>query len=145
MDYSGMPVCRHFTDNEVLAKRVCTAVFDSPEWVLLDMGVITEEDGIKKMISRLDTEEEKELAVKSFDHWHEYNLVQKPEMGDLGIFASLDPVAVDQACYDSVFNSPDPRKAALIERMESRHGIHTVEAAAQHGLGSREYEIVSLD
>ena len=47
------------------------------------MGVITEEDGIKKMISRLDTEEEKELAVKSFDHWHEYNLVQKPEMGDL--------------------------------------------------------------
>ena len=83
MDYSGMPVCRHFTDNEVLAKRVCTAVFDSPEWVLLDMGVITEEDGIKKMISRLDTEEEKELAVKSFDHWHEYNLVQKPEMGDL--------------------------------------------------------------
>ena len=61
MDYSGMPVCRHFTDNEVLAKRVCTAVFDSPEWVLLDMGVITEEDGIKKMISRLDTEEEKEL------------------------------------------------------------------------------------
>ena len=83
MDYSGMPVCRHFTDNEVLAKRVCTAVFDLPEWVLLDMGVITEEDGIKKMISRLDTEEEKELAVKSFDHWHEYNLVQKPEMGDL--------------------------------------------------------------
>lgn len=72
-----------FTDNEALAKRVCTAVFDSPEWVLLDMGVITEEDGIKKMISRLDTEEEKELAVKSFDHWHEYNLVQKPEMGDL--------------------------------------------------------------
>ena len=83
MDYSGMPVCRHFTDNEALAKRVCTAVFDSPEWVLLDMGVITEEDGIKKMISRLDTEEEKKLAVKSFDHWHEYNLVQKPEMGDL--------------------------------------------------------------
>ena len=41
MDYSGMPVCRHFTDNEALAKRVCTAVFDSPEWVLLDMGVIT--------------------------------------------------------------------------------------------------------
>ncbi len=69
----------------------------------------------------------------------------EPEMGDLGIFASLDPVAVDQACYDAVVNSPDPGKAALIERMDSRHGIHTVEAAAQHGLGSREYEIVSLD
>ena len=66
-------------------------------------------------------------------------------MADLGIFASLDPVAVDQACYDAVLNSPDPGKKALIERMESKHGIHTVEAAAQLGLGNREYEIVSLD
>ena len=64
---------------------------------------------------------------------------------DLGIFASVDPVAVDQACYDAVVNSPDPGKKALIERMDSRHGIHTVEAAAQHGLGNREYEIISLD
>ena len=69
----------------------------------------------------------------------------EPEMADLGIFASTDPVAVDQACYDAVINSPDPGKKALIERMDSRHGIHTVEAAAQHGLGSREYEIISLD
>ena len=69
----------------------------------------------------------------------------EPEMADLGIFASLDPVAVDQACYDAVLNSPDPGKKALIERMESKHGIHTVEAAAQLGLGNREYEIVSLD
>ena len=69
----------------------------------------------------------------------------EPEMGDLGIYASLDPVALDQACYDAVKNAKDPGKAALIERMDSRHGIHTVEAAAKHGLGSREYEIVSLD
>ncbi|HJD39430.1 MAG TPA: carboxymuconolactone decarboxylase family protein [Candidatus Blautia stercoripullorum] len=69
----------------------------------------------------------------------------EPEMEDLGIFASVDPVAVDQACYDAVVNSPDPGKKALIERMDSRHGIHTVEAAAQHGLGNREYEIISLD
>ncbi|MBS6677367.1 MAG: DUF362 domain-containing protein [Clostridiales bacterium] len=69
----------------------------------------------------------------------------EPEMADLGIFASTDPVAVDQACYDAVKNAVDPGKAALIERMDSRHGIHTVEAAAQHGLGSRAYEIVSLD
>ena len=69
----------------------------------------------------------------------------EPEMADLGIFASLDPVAVDQACYDAVKNSTDPGKAALIERMDSRHGIHTVEAAAQHGLGNRAYEIISLD
>ena len=68
----------------------------------------------------------------------------EPEMADLGIFASADPVAVDQACYDAVINSPNPSKAALIERMHSRHAIHTVEAAAELGLGSREYEIVSI-
>ncbi len=69
----------------------------------------------------------------------------EPEMADLGIFASTDPVAVDQACYDAVQNAADPGKTALIERMESRHAIHTVEAAAKHGLGSRDYEIVPLD
>lgn len=68
----------------------------------------------------------------------------EPEMGDLGIFASLDPVALDQACVDAVYASPDPGKAALIERMESRNGIHTIEAAVQHGLGAREYELVTL-
>ncbi len=69
----------------------------------------------------------------------------EPEMADLGIFASADPVALDQACYDAVKQSSDPGKAALIERMDSLHGIHTVEAAAQHGLGSRAYTVVSLD
>lgn len=69
----------------------------------------------------------------------------EPEMADIGIFASTDPVAVDQACYDAVINSPDDGKAALIERMNSRHAIHVVEAAAELGLGSREYEIVSID
>ncbi len=68
----------------------------------------------------------------------------EPEMADIGIFASLDPVAVDQACVDAVYRSPDPGKAALIERMESRHGIHTVERAAELGLGVREYEIVTI-
>lgn len=68
-----------------------------------------------------------------------------PEMADIGIFASLDPVAVDQASVDAVYNFPDPGKAALIERMESLNGIHTVEAAASLGLGSREYEVVSID
>lgn len=69
---------------------------------------------------------------------------QEPEMADIGIFASTDPVALDQACVDAVYNSPDPGKAALIERMESRNGIHTVETAAALGLGSREYKIVRL-
>lgn len=69
----------------------------------------------------------------------------EPEMADIGIFASTDPVAIDQACVDAVYNSPDPGKAALIERMESRNGIHTVETAAALGLGSREYELISID
>ena len=68
-----------------------------------------------------------------------------PEMADIGIFASIDPVALDQACYDAVINSPDDGKAALIERMDSRHGIHTVEAAAKLQLGNREYEIINID
>lgn len=62
----------------------------------------------------------------------------------LFIFASIDPVAVDQACYDAVVNAKDEGKKALIERMDSRHGIHTVEAANKLGLGSREYEIINI-
>lgn len=68
-----------------------------------------------------------------------------PEMKDIGIFASTDPVAIDQCCYDTIINSDDPGKASLIARMEKLHAIHTVEAAAQHGIGSREYEIIDLD
>nr|WP_280515817.1 DUF362 domain-containing protein [Cuneatibacter sp. NSJ-177] len=68
-----------------------------------------------------------------------------PEMADIGIFASVDPVALDQASVDAVYASPDPGKAALIERMESRNGIHTVEAAAALNLGSRAYELISIE
>lgn len=68
----------------------------------------------------------------------------EPEMADIGIFASLDPVALDQCCYDQIMNSTDPGKASLVERMITRHAIHTVEWAAELGLGSREYEIVEL-
>lgn len=68
----------------------------------------------------------------------------EPEMGDIGIFASLDPVAIDQACYDAVKNSKDKGKAALIERMDSRHAIHTVEVAFDHNLGNREYQLIEL-
>lgn len=66
-------------------------------------------------------------------------------MADLGIFVSTDPVALDQACVDAVYHSPDPGKAALIERMESRNGIHTVEAAMELGLGSRQYAIIKIN
>lgn len=67
-----------------------------------------------------------------------------PEMEDLGIFASTDPVALDQACYDAVVNAEDEGKTSLIERMNSRHGIHTIEAANKLGLGNREYEIINI-
>lgn len=67
-----------------------------------------------------------------------------PEMADIGIFASLDPVAIDKACYDAVVNSQDKGKASLIERMNSRNAIHTVDTAAAHGIGITEYEIVNI-
>ena len=73
------------------------------------------------------------------------NVAEKQKMADIVIFASVDPVAIDQACYDAVKNSNDEGKSDLIERMDSRHGIHTVEAASELGLGNREYEIVNLD
>ena len=66
------------------------------------------------------------------------------QMSDIGILASLDPIALDQACIDLVYGSNDPGKAHLIERIESRNGIHTVEAAAELGFGSREYELIRL-
>ncbi len=69
----------------------------------------------------------------------------EPKMADLGIFASMDPVALDKACYDAVINSPDKGKHYLIERMTSRHGIRIVEAAFELGLGNIEYEPVPID
>ena len=67
-----------------------------------------------------------------------------PKIGDIGILASLDPVAIDQACIDLVYASDDPGKSDLIERIESLNGIHTIEAAAEIGVGSREYELIEL-
>lgn len=66
-----------------------------------------------------------------------------PTMKDIGILASLDPVALDQACVDLVYAAPDGKD--LVARMESRHGIHTLEHAEQIGLGKRTYEVVNLD
>ena len=70
---------------------------------------------------------------------------EAPKMGNIGILASLDPVALDQACVDLVYASEDPGKIHLIERMESRHGIHTLEHGEAIGLGSRKYELIHLD
>lgn len=71
-------------------------------------------------------------------------VAEDPCMKDIGILASLDPVALDQACIDLIYQSDDPGKDHFIERVESRNGIHTIEAAAQLGVGSRTYEMVSL-
>lgn len=71
-------------------------------------------------------------------------VAEDPEIEDIGILASLDPIALDQACVDLVYASKDPGKAHLIERMESRNGIHIVEAAEKLGFGSRQYELVEV-
>ena len=70
---------------------------------------------------------------------------EEPKMADIGMLASLDPVALDKACVDLVYASPDPGRVHLIERMESRHGIHIVEHAEALGMGSQRYDLVSLD
>ena len=70
---------------------------------------------------------------------------EDPCMADIGILASLDPIAIDQACIDLVYSSNDPGKGHLIERIESRNGVHTIEAAAELGFGSREYELINID
>ena len=67
----------------------------------------------------------------------------EPDMHDIGILASTDPVAVDQACVDLIYTAPDG--ASLIERIESRNGVHTLDYAEEIGLGSQTYELISLD
>lgn len=70
---------------------------------------------------------------------------EDPRMGDIGILASLDPVALDKACTDLVRSSEDHGKIHLIERIDSRHGMHTLDYAEQIGLGSQKYELIKLD
>ena len=70
---------------------------------------------------------------------------EEPRMGDIGILASLDPVALDRACTDLVRSSDDPGKVHLIERIDSRHGMHTLDYAESIGLGSQQYELVRMD
>ena len=71
-------------------------------------------------------------------------VAEDPCMEDIGILASLDPVAIDQACIDLVLNSDDPGKEHFMERVNSRNGIHTIEAAADLGFGSWAYELIQL-
>lgn len=71
-------------------------------------------------------------------------VAEDPCMKDIGILASLDPVAIDQACIDLVESSNDPGKEHFLERVNSRHGIHTIEAAADLNIGSRDYELIEI-
>ena len=71
-------------------------------------------------------------------------VAEDPCIADIGILISDDPVAIDQACVDLVYACTDPGKPHLLERIESRHGIHTLEVAAEHGIGSRQYELIEV-
>ena len=71
-------------------------------------------------------------------------VAEDPCMKDIGVLASVDPVAIDQACIDLVVNSDDPGKEHFMERVNSRNGIHTIEAAADLGIGAREYEWIEI-
>lgn len=72
-------------------------------------------------------------------------VAEDPCLKDMGVLVSTDPVAIDQACLDLVYASDDPGKAHFVERVESRNGVHTIEAAAELGIGSREYELVTVE
>ncbi len=71
-------------------------------------------------------------------------VAEDPCLKDIGILASLDPIALDQACVDLVANSDDPGKEHFMQRVNSRNGIHTIEAASELGFGTREYELVEI-
>ena len=71
-------------------------------------------------------------------------VAEDPCMQDVGILASTDPVAIDQACIDLVYASKDPGRDHFLERVESRNGVHTIEAAAALGFGTRKYQLITV-
>lgn len=71
-------------------------------------------------------------------------VAEDPCMKDIGILCSLDPVAIDKACLDLVYSSDDPGRDHLLERIESRNGVHTIEAALELGIGTDDYELIEL-
>lgn len=72
-------------------------------------------------------------------------VAEDPCMKDIGILASTDPIAIDQACVDLIYNSKDPGRDHFVQRVERQHGIHTIEAANELGFGTREYELINID
>ena len=72
-------------------------------------------------------------------------VAEDPCIADIGMMISLDPVAIDQACIDLVYNCDDPKKSHLIERIESRNGLLTIQAAYELEIGNKEYELIYID
>ena len=72
-------------------------------------------------------------------------VAEDPCMKDIGILASTDPIAIDQACIDLVYNSKDPGRDHFVARVERQNGVHTIEAATELGFGTREYELINVD
>ncbi len=72
-------------------------------------------------------------------------VAEDPCMGDIGIFASIDPIAIDQACLDAVINSDDPGRNRLLERINSKNGMKIIDDAVRQGYGTKNYELIVLD
>ena len=72
-------------------------------------------------------------------------VAEDPCMKDIGILASTDPIAIDQACIDLIYNSKDPGRDHFVERVERQNGTHTIDAAAELGFGTKEYELINVD
>lgn len=83
LNYDSDRVCRHFITDEAQRKAVETSVFISPEWLMLDMGIISEEDALKRMQNRLSSAYEKEMAKLCLEHWHEHCMWEKEGMRDV--------------------------------------------------------------
>ena len=133
---------------------------DAPEYYCL-AGILTDDEADVAIAAGLRHERTAEYLAKKTGRTLEETQKIAEHLAWIGIFrittdprdgkdrffmlSSLDPVAVDQACIDLIYGSRDPGRDHFVERVESRHGVHTIEAAAALGFGSREYELVSID
>lgn len=116
VDYDAEKVCSHFIKDEEEQKEICTAIFVSPEWILLDMGVMPEDMALERMLARLDTERKRELGALCFKHWHEYNMRHKEGMEEVvrwlksigyGIYLCSNASVRLLTCYKTVLPAID--------------------------------------
>ena len=124
----------------------------------MDNGILIENDNGKLLISRDTIQNLVSSVVKEFKGDIVYinimcnmsvdcdccGVAEEPCIKDIGILASTDPIAIDQACIDLVKKSDDPGKEHFLERVNSRHGTHTIESAFKLGFGNKEYELIEV-